>query len=257
MVYLIKGVDNYYKIGFSKSKETFKNRIKSLQTGCPVEIKIIKQIDGTLDDEANLHKKYSYFKEKGEWFEFNDFILKQICHFMEKLENLNNTKFITIKEFDYRIEDKLEYRYTKNCYKIMEENSIYCPGTLDESSFNWSELNLNDLKKLTIEDYQLLYDWILKHNEQFFKKDNKYFMFDILKSNEFDYYRKCVLNLNKIKSILENDTFKSLYNLIGAENRIWEQIIDIHGEATPYFLQDPYNKKIKSPRKEINYEPSK
>ena len=82
-------------------------------------------------------------------------------------------------------------------------------------------------------------------------------MFDILKSNEFDYYRKCVLNLNKIKSILENDTFKSLYNLIGAENRIWEQIIDIHGEATPYFLQDPYNKKIKSPRKEINYEPSK
>ena len=75
MIYLARGVEEYYKIGYSKSKESLGNRVKSLQTGCPVKIEVVKTIEGTLDDEKKIHESFKMFREKGEWFSFNDFVL--------------------------------------------------------------------------------------------------------------------------------------------------------------------------------------
>ena len=41
MIYLARGVEDYYKIGYTTSEETLESRMRTLQTGCPMKIKVI------------------------------------------------------------------------------------------------------------------------------------------------------------------------------------------------------------------------
>jgi hypothetical protein len=55
MIYAIEILDSkFVKIGFSSS-ETTKQRIASLQTGCPFEIRELFTVEGTLRQEQALH----------------------------------------------------------------------------------------------------------------------------------------------------------------------------------------------------------
>ena len=273
MIYLARGVEKYYKIGYSKSKESLQGRVKSLQTGCTVKIEVVKTIEGTLDDEKQVHESFNLCREEGEWFKFNDFVLKKVCEYMKKLENENNKNFITIKEYDYRIKehdkykpDTIECRYTENCYVIMKENDIYCPGRLADDCFEWKGFALQELCYFQIKDYQILYKWILKNHKEFFSFDNGYNMFDILECREFDYYLDCKSDLDKIGETLKADVFNLLYKLTGDESPIWDKMIDISGYCSTYVHEHQQElKKITESRdrlyfleeKEEKYESSK
>ena len=124
MIYLARGVEDYYKIGYTTSEETLETRMRTLQTGCPMKIKVIKSCYGTLNDEKKLHRWFQDKRKEGEWFEFNDFLVKKVCRAMDEIEeekDIKENKQITITEYDYRFKDSiLQYRFTKNCYKIMK-----------------------------------------------------------------------------------------------------------------------------------------
>ncbi|WP_319422415.1 GIY-YIG nuclease family protein [Pleurocapsa sp. FMAR1] len=74
-IYFIFNADsNAIKIG--KAKDVYK-RMKSLQTGTPVYLKLLKIIDKKAgkearDTEQSLHRQFKHLKLLGEWFKFND-----------------------------------------------------------------------------------------------------------------------------------------------------------------------------------------
>lgn len=88
-LYLIQSLDNsYYKIGVSKHPQ---RRIKEHQTGNASELKLIDVYPSDLayQIEKVLHRKYSYAKKEGEWFDlgvFNEVNFKTECQKIE--ENL-------------------------------------------------------------------------------------------------------------------------------------------------------------------------
>ena len=63
MIYLIKAEEtNLYKIGYTAG--TTESRIKTMQTGCPYELSIIKEVDGSLEKEKWLHKTFKKYRSK-------------------------------------------------------------------------------------------------------------------------------------------------------------------------------------------------
>lgn len=64
-VYFLKA-DKFIKIG--KSSGSPHSRINSLQTGCPFPIMLIAFIEGGLEKESELHKKFDQYRVHGEWF---------------------------------------------------------------------------------------------------------------------------------------------------------------------------------------------
>jgi hypothetical protein len=68
-IYFIR-LHQFVKIGIARNVET---RIKSLQTGTPYELEIIRIIQNcTHHDEYWLHNRYTLSHIRGEWFSFQD-----------------------------------------------------------------------------------------------------------------------------------------------------------------------------------------
>lgn len=66
-VYFIEGPEEKIKIGVSRS---VKSRMKQLQTGSPVELKLIRKIKvGEKITEQYFHNKFRKHRVHGEWFE--------------------------------------------------------------------------------------------------------------------------------------------------------------------------------------------
>lgn len=92
-IYLLK-IDTpdcrLYKIGSTKG--SVNERIKSLQTGCPYEIRIVEVYDTKHGQtiERTLHNRYNHFKTYGEWFSLS--ILEEVGFLQtcQKLEECNN-----------------------------------------------------------------------------------------------------------------------------------------------------------------------
>ena len=88
MIYLINGEDSImYKIGYTEKSIT--NRMKTLQTGCPYKLKLIKGIEGGFGIEKMLHEKYEASRKQGEWFEF-----KNINPVVEYMDDVSNDKVV-------------------------------------------------------------------------------------------------------------------------------------------------------------------
>lgn len=68
-VYVVGNEDQQVcKIGFTTKKP--EERMKSIQTGCPYPIEVLKTWDGLKrKDEKLLHETYSRYNLNGEWFE--------------------------------------------------------------------------------------------------------------------------------------------------------------------------------------------
>ena len=90
MIYLIKAEEtNLYKIGYTAG--TTESRIKTMQTGCPYELSIIKEVDGSLEKEKWLHKTFKKYRKQGEWFEFDQEILEEVYEkISKKYKSKNN-----------------------------------------------------------------------------------------------------------------------------------------------------------------------
>ena len=115
MVYVI-GNDEIIKIGYTKNASSLKRRIKSLQTGCPFTLKIIKTFPKwTMKEERNLHKRFEEFRTSGEWFTYTDIIKKTIFNLKLK-EDIKN---MDIEEILQEVIDTdLEEAFNMGCYII-------------------------------------------------------------------------------------------------------------------------------------------
>ena len=83
-VYLIKDTKTgYIKIGFTSVDVN--QRLKSLQTGNPSKLKLLKVYDGNMQDEQNLHKLFTNKKVGGEWFNLNFFDSMKISKYFKNL----------------------------------------------------------------------------------------------------------------------------------------------------------------------------
>ncbi len=95
MIYLINAKNtNMYKIGYTSMDA--ENRITNLKTGCPYELSIIKEVDGSEDTEKLLHKTFKKYRKNGEWFEFNKKILKKVTDQLSE-KNINIKKDLKSK----------------------------------------------------------------------------------------------------------------------------------------------------------------
>jgi hypothetical protein len=65
-VYFIQGIDGgLIKIG---SASNVNSRLKSLQAGSPVLLRVLGSVEGSLTGELGLHKRLAAYRAHGEWF---------------------------------------------------------------------------------------------------------------------------------------------------------------------------------------------
>lgn len=91
-IYLIQSLENsYYKIGVSKHPQ---KRVKEHQTGNPSPTKLIEVYPSDLAYviEKALHRRYSYARKEGEWFDLSVAIEVSFINECKKIEE--NLDFI-------------------------------------------------------------------------------------------------------------------------------------------------------------------
>lgn len=78
IVYFIKQdiPNGMIKIGYTSRNVS--NRLSSLQTGSPYNLIVLKTIDGDMNTEFELHKKFSKYRLSGEWFDCSPEIISYI-----------------------------------------------------------------------------------------------------------------------------------------------------------------------------------
>lgn len=80
-VYFIEAVGtNKVKIGFTDGP--VENRLKQLQTGCPVPLAVRAVVEGDLRAEGRFHLRFAHLKQEGEWFEIGP----DLARFMDLAE---------------------------------------------------------------------------------------------------------------------------------------------------------------------------
>lgn len=68
VIYFLEAVGvGSIKIGFTDRTDV-ESRIAEIQTGCPVPVRLLKSMPGTLEDEKNLHRRFASSRLNGEWF---------------------------------------------------------------------------------------------------------------------------------------------------------------------------------------------
>mgnify|MGYP000871082522 CR=1 FL=1 len=81
MIYFIQHT-NFIKIGYTDNIE---QRLSALQTSCPIKLKVLAIIEGSLNEEKEYHIRFSKFSSSGEWFKINDELLEHIYHLPQDL----------------------------------------------------------------------------------------------------------------------------------------------------------------------------
>ena len=92
IIYLIESVRDYdtvYKIGYTKSNNAKKNRIRNLQTGNDGKLTIVQEYHTNYGTslERSLHNIYNHKNIRNEWFELD---IKDIAKFKETCEKIEN-----------------------------------------------------------------------------------------------------------------------------------------------------------------------
>lgn len=79
-IYYIGGIETVtprLKIGYTSGSPYA--RLRALQTGSPCELVMMAIHDGTIDDEQELHRKFSASRIHGEWFEMTEELFMHVC----------------------------------------------------------------------------------------------------------------------------------------------------------------------------------
>jgi len=95
-IYLFETVSTYetkYKIGYTRNKLTLKKRVKAVQTGNPEKVHIVEHFPTKHGRkvEITLHSIYSQKRLEGEWFDLEDYDVKNFLESCNKLENAFDT----------------------------------------------------------------------------------------------------------------------------------------------------------------------
>lgn len=130
MIYLILERTNaYLKIGYSTNP---KNRKISLQTSNPFRLELICVRDGEIEDERKLQHKYWELCVSGEWFKYDERIVREFFGEGTDLEflnmgNLRNEKDTTedlLKNKDEQILDLASQILKLNERLVGENNKL-------------------------------------------------------------------------------------------------------------------------------------
>ena len=70
MIYFITQQNQYVKIGYTD--KSVKSRMQILQVGNPILLSIYTVIEGDLDAEVALHKRFKRHHIRGEWYVLHD-----------------------------------------------------------------------------------------------------------------------------------------------------------------------------------------
>lgn len=88
-VYFIQqGEDGPVKIGYTTS---IQNRLASLQTGSPYELKLLGFYEGTIEQEKTLHQLFAEERINGEWFDPTPELLATATNGSIRLERITPT----------------------------------------------------------------------------------------------------------------------------------------------------------------------
>ena len=130
MLYFIKS-QNYLKVGYTQDKNTYKKRINGYKTCNPDFCILDITLDGTVEDETNLHKlmsKYSYYTE---WFhdcpevhKIWENYTKNMKRFVPKKEEKNQIKKI---QKDSIVTDKMK-KIQDDVDKVFSNGSTIMTG---------------------------------------------------------------------------------------------------------------------------------
>ena len=142
-----KGSDGFVKIGITKN---LRNRFSSIQTGCPVPVKLccfigVPDRDVSARLESLLHESFSDRRVSGEWFKF-DFLSKQdkecfnaVCRkcFSAILGEGRSWSTVTPEEIkrygDYAKTHKSGYTKSVEPQAVREIRELYARKALEES----------------------------------------------------------------------------------------------------------------------------
>lgn len=75
-VYAISGVHGWVKIGRAKN---IASRMRDLQVGSPVPLRLLAVLSLDEDDERDLHRRWSHLRTSGEWFRLDAELLGAIA----------------------------------------------------------------------------------------------------------------------------------------------------------------------------------
>ena len=88
MIYFIQaGIRGAIKIGYSNNG--VKERIAALQIASPEKLMLIGAMEGTQEDESDLHNKFEEYYIRGEWFKPDIKLISYIHKYAEDYERLN------------------------------------------------------------------------------------------------------------------------------------------------------------------------
>lgn len=137
MIYFIQaGNGGPIKIGYSKSP---KLRLKELQTGNPDLLKVLSIIDGSIAKEKEIHKKFSQFNIKNEWF----FPAKALLDYIEIVSRRFVKKEPQLSLFDIK---------TSSITPIIKGVAIYhC--VFENETFEIAAKHLFELVRLSVRKY--------------------------------------------------------------------------------------------------------
>lgn len=76
MIYFLQGDNDYIKIGYTIDVS---RRVQFLQTGSPTRLKLLGVMEGRVDTEAALHRRFERSRIIGEWFKPSQAILDYIA----------------------------------------------------------------------------------------------------------------------------------------------------------------------------------
>jgi len=144
MIYLVNAENtDLYKIGYTSVGA--ENRLKSLQTGSPHKLNIIKQTDGSISKEKYIQNWFYYKKKRGEWFEFNDDDVKNVIDMMlDKKEHLTESKIKT-KLLSFRT----SINNDKYLRKLMESDERSMSYIISKMIEYFNKQNITDVRDIT------------------------------------------------------------------------------------------------------------
>lgn len=132
MIYFAEAVGiGHIKIGYT-GKEDAVERLADMQTGCPVPLRVLGLIPGTLDDEKDLHRRFASAHVAGagkEWFKPTSEILTLIpagevrsCKGVEVIARSVQIKVLTVgrKQFTKTLLQQLPEKNPFNDYELWD-----------------------------------------------------------------------------------------------------------------------------------------
>lgn len=186
MIYFITD-GRYTKIGKADDPE---KRLKELQTGNPFPLTLIKSIDGSFEEESNIHKSLSIYRMNGEWFDFNcfddeviEFLLDGECGYAVKRATKWGNK--TLREINKQRSDKTKSQIKGAIDYLFSNSGDFITANLIKDGLD-ENVSLSTVRRYM----EVFKDEIDRHNKKVFGTDN------------FVTYKK-TLSLHKIKRAIK------------------------------------------------------